>query len=183
MKRRMRVAQGEHGENRNVRTEIRQSPRHILRSRRQLLSVVMDGVDLVAGGVPTSRSWPATGRRVPSAAASPAASPIAHHHRRYRIQADAEHGRSPAHGGPDNFAVRRWTAEQTGDSIRFSLTSPDGDQGYPGTVETTATYRLSRQCAAPRSRGADHEADGRQHDEPCLLEPVGRTRATPSRMR
>jgi aldose 1-epimerase len=44
------------------------------------------------------------------------------------------------HGGPDNFAIRHWTAEQTGNAIRFSLHSPDGDQGYPGALDVTATY-------------------------------------------
>ncbi|MCA3573246.1 MAG: galactose mutarotase [Aestuariivirga sp.] len=52
-------------------------------------------------------------------------------------------GEHQLHGGPDNFAVRHWTAQQTDDSIAFSLASPDGDQGYPGAVDVTATYRVA----------------------------------------
>jgi aldose 1-epimerase len=52
-------------------------------------------------------------------------------------------GEHQLHGGPDNFAVRQWNAQPTEHSIRFLLTSPDGDQGYPGTVDATATYTLT----------------------------------------
>jgi aldose 1-epimerase len=52
-------------------------------------------------------------------------------------------GEHQLHGGPDNFAVRHWNAQQTDDSIVFSLASPDGDQGYPGAVDVTATYAVS----------------------------------------
>ena len=51
-------------------------------------------------------------------------------------------GEHQLHGGPDNFSVRHWTAQHTEHAIRFSLHSPDGDQGYPGAVEATATYSL-----------------------------------------
>jgi len=49
-------------------------------------------------------------------------------------------GEHQLHGGPDNFAVRHWTAEQSGNAIRFAIHSPDGDQGYPGALDVTATY-------------------------------------------
>ena len=52
-------------------------------------------------------------------------------------------GAHQLHGGPDNFSVRHWIAQQTDNSIAFSLTSPDGDQGYPGAVDVTATYRVA----------------------------------------
>lgn len=51
-------------------------------------------------------------------------------------------GEHQLHGGPENFSVRHWTAQPTEQSIRFSLHSPDGDQGYPGAVEAAATYSL-----------------------------------------
>lgn len=45
------------------------------------------------------------------------------------------------HGGSDGFANRIWTIlESTGNKAVFSLESPDGDQGYPGTVKVQATY-------------------------------------------
>ncbi|MCH1866086.1 aldose epimerase family protein [Nocardioides sp. CFH 31398] len=48
------------------------------------------------------------------------------------------------HGGPDGFHRREWELESHDErSARFALTSPDGDQGYPGTLRATATYRVS----------------------------------------
>ncbi len=48
------------------------------------------------------------------------------------------------HGGPDGFDARTWTVDDVGDDhVTLSLVSPDGDQGFPGTVVATATYRLS----------------------------------------
>ncbi len=51
-------------------------------------------------------------------------------------------GEHQLHGGPDNFAVRHWRAEATDTAIRFALHSPDGDQGYPGALDVTATYAV-----------------------------------------
>lgn len=52
-------------------------------------------------------------------------------------------GAHQLHGGPDNFSIRHWDVQQADDHIRFSLFSPDGDQGYPGAVTVTATYAVS----------------------------------------
>lgn len=50
------------------------------------------------------------------------------------------------HGGPDGFDRRPWTARDVSDGdsagVELALTSPDGDQGFPGTVTATSTYRL-----------------------------------------
>lgn len=51
-------------------------------------------------------------------------------------------GEHQLHGGPDNFAIRHWDVEQSDKTMRFTLASPDGDQGYPGSVEASAAYRL-----------------------------------------
>ena len=51
-------------------------------------------------------------------------------------------GAHQLHGGPDNFSVRHWDVQQADDHIRFSLSSPDGDQGYPGTLDVSATYAV-----------------------------------------
>ena len=46
------------------------------------------------------------------------------------------------HGGPQGFANKFWTIESASDSeVVFSLISPDGDMGYPGTVSVKAVYR------------------------------------------
>ena len=46
------------------------------------------------------------------------------------------------HGGPDSFATRNWDVEADDYSIWFSLKSADGDQGYPGELQTTAIYKV-----------------------------------------
>lgn len=53
-------------------------------------------------------------------------------------------GPNHLHGGPEGFDARLWTAESVGDGgVSFSLESPDGDQGYPGTLRARVLYGLS----------------------------------------
>jgi aldose 1-epimerase len=56
-----------------------------------------------------------------------------------------DHGQS-LHGGGKGFDVRNWklvsvTSGKVASAV-FSLVSPDGDSGYPGTVKTRLTYSL-----------------------------------------
>ncbi|KJK11451.1 hypothetical protein UB45_13445 [Terrabacter sp. 28] len=52
-------------------------------------------------------------------------------------------GANTLHGGADGFDRRRWTVAETGaDHVRLRLTSPDGDQGFPGRLEVEVTYRI-----------------------------------------
>jgi aldose 1-epimerase len=52
-------------------------------------------------------------------------------------------GPNQLHGGPDGFNRRVWTATaQGGASVTFALTSPDGDQGFPGTLQVSVKYTL-----------------------------------------
>lgn len=61
--------------------------------------------------------------------------------REYRLAAND--GENQLHGGPAGFSELLWDVESvTPDSITLSLTSPDGDQGYPGTLQVTAHYSL-----------------------------------------
>lgn len=47
------------------------------------------------------------------------------------------------HGGPTGWQYRVYDAVQRGDSaVCFTLVSPDGDNGFPGTVNVSATYTL-----------------------------------------
>ena len=47
------------------------------------------------------------------------------------------------HGGPDGFSHRIWTIDRVSEtSVTLCLTSPDGDQGYPGTLTVAAEYTL-----------------------------------------
>ena len=47
------------------------------------------------------------------------------------------------HGGPDGFDRRVWSVERHDDtSVEMALTSPDGDQGFPGEVRATVTFTV-----------------------------------------
>ena len=47
------------------------------------------------------------------------------------------------HSGPDFYHTRVWeVAEESDTAVKFHLSSPDGDQGFPGTAHITVTYRL-----------------------------------------
>jgi aldose 1-epimerase len=55
-------------------------------------------------------------------------------------------GENILHGGPDGFNQRRWNATKLGkNSIMFALVSPDNDQGFPGELKVTVTYRLTNE--------------------------------------
>ncbi len=47
------------------------------------------------------------------------------------------------HGGPQGLSHRLWSGVREDDAVRFRITSPDGDQGHPGTLEVEATYTLA----------------------------------------
>ncbi len=56
-------------------------------------------------------------------------------------------GPNSLHGGRIGFDKKIWKAEPMtspdGPSVKFSLTSPDGEEGYPGEVHATVTYSLT----------------------------------------
>lgn len=65
-------------------------------------------------------------------------------------QRDGGPGNVVLHGGPDGFGARVWSVEEigsgTGKGLRFTLESPDGDQGFPGAVSAAVTYHWSDDC-------------------------------------
>jgi aldose 1-epimerase len=46
------------------------------------------------------------------------------------------------HGGLVGFDRHVWKAREVPDGVEFTLVSPDGDQGYPGTLTAHVTYTL-----------------------------------------
>ena len=52
--------------------------------------------------------------------------------------------RATLHGGPKGFDKLPWTGEPVPKGVRYTLFSPDGDQGFPGAITATATYTLTR---------------------------------------
>jgi aldose 1-epimerase len=61
----------------------------------------------------------------------------------------ANSGPHHLHGGERGWDKLVWTAEPVANAssaaVRFSLVSPDGDQGYPGTVRASVTYALTNE--------------------------------------
>ena len=61
-------------------------------------------------------------------------------------QLPLNNGPNTLHGGPEGFDDQVWTATDVTDdevaALTLELVSPDGDQGFPGTLTTTVTYSL-----------------------------------------
>ena len=60
-------------------------------------------------------------------------------------------GRNHLHGGPGGFHTVPWQARIAGDgdepALALRYISPDGEEGYPGTLEVEAIYTLTRERA------------------------------------
>ena len=54
-------------------------------------------------------------------------------------------GENALHGGPVGFDKYIWdfNCSENGDSVTFTMTSPDGDQGFPGALQVSSTYTLT----------------------------------------
>jgi aldose 1-epimerase len=60
----------------------------------------------------------------------------------YRLATN--NGAHHLHGGVRGFDKHVWQAEVlAGNAIRFSRVSPDGEEGYPGTLQVQVTYSLT----------------------------------------
>lgn len=57
-------------------------------------------------------------------------------------------GENHLHGGEEGFDKKNWEMEPfatpDGSGVVLTLVSPDGDQGYPGTLETRVIYELNK---------------------------------------
>ena len=59
----------------------------------------------------------------------------------------ANNGKNHLHGGLSGFNAKVWAAlteDSDEPSLTLSYTSPDGEEGYPGELKVTVTYKLSR---------------------------------------
>jgi aldose 1-epimerase len=61
-----------------------------------------------------------------------------------QVQLDRNEGRNHQHGGRDGFDRKVWRAvyDPAGTSIRFEAASADGEMGFPGAVDISATYEF-----------------------------------------
>ncbi|WP_420136495.1 aldose epimerase family protein [Sphingomonas sp.] len=55
---------------------------------------------------------------------------------------DANEAPNHLHGGSDGFSRQLWRGQATPRGVEMTLVSPDGDQGYPGTVSASARFEL-----------------------------------------
>lgn len=56
-------------------------------------------------------------------------------------------GPNALHGGPTGFQNRMWEAKTIGeDTVEFSYSPADGEEGYPGKLYVTATYTWTDDC-------------------------------------
>lgn len=55
-------------------------------------------------------------------------------------------GPNHLHGGPEGFQNRIWETRLIENGVEFSLVSPDGEMGYPGTLRVTVSYTWSEDC-------------------------------------
>ncbi|HHQ6576229.1 TPA: galactose-1-epimerase [Serratia fonticola] len=91
----------------------------------------------------------------------------------------ANQGEHQLHGGPNGFHARRWQImKQDEQQVIYQLHSPDGDQGFPGNLDVTLTYRLTadhrleieyqaqtdRACPVNLTNHAYFNLDGAGHD-------------------
>ncbi len=64
-----------------------------------------------------------------------------------RFELSANQGPNTLHGGARGFNAFVWDAEEVRDEdgvgVRLTRESPDGEQGFPGTLTVTVTYTLS----------------------------------------
>jgi len=63
-----------------------------------------------------------------------------------QYQLSQNDGENCLHGGDDNFSFRYWQIDRqsfTNNSVTLLLVSPNGDQGFPGTLNLSVTYQLS----------------------------------------
>lgn len=59
------------------------------------------------------------------------------------IMLDRNHGPHQLHGGSEGFDRKIWSvASQSADHVAFALVSPDGDMGFPGTLQVSCSYRM-----------------------------------------
>lgn len=57
-------------------------------------------------------------------------------------QLSLNEGKNHAHGGFSGFDKKIWNGKIRNNAVEFTYTSPDKEEGYPGSVTVTVSYRL-----------------------------------------
>lgn len=61
------------------------------------------------------------------------------------IQITCNNGEDHIHGGTVGFSFRVWDAEILSDGVRFTLSSPHGEEGFPGNLQVSVTCKLTEE--------------------------------------
>ena len=69
---------------------------------------------------------------------------------RFRLNGKEHHlatneGRHHLHGGVKGFDKVVWDGEEGDRGVRFHYCSPDGEEGYPGTLKVIASYEITEE--------------------------------------
>lgn len=62
----------------------------------------------------------------------------------YQLTQNGDFGNN-MHGGFTGFSFRIWDSQILPDGVRFSLTSPHGEDGYPGNLKVSVTCRMTEE--------------------------------------
>lgn len=57
-------------------------------------------------------------------------------------QLRVNNGPNALHGGPEGFQNKLWDVELLANGVRFTYTSADGEEAYPGTLKVTVEYTI-----------------------------------------
>ena len=71
-------------------------------------------------------------------------------------------GKNNLHGGTKGFDRVMYDARETDNSVIFHRISPDGEEGFPGTLDVTVTYTLLED-------GVEMKAEGKALDQDTLF--------------
>lgn len=110
----------------------------------RLVSLFVDDTDVVAGGGTDAEFL--AGDWTAGAVCGRVAGRISN--ARFSLDGQTFHlapnmGEHQLHGGPVNFGNTVWRHDIENDAVVFRKHSPGGDQGFPGAVDATATYKLA----------------------------------------
>lgn len=77
------------------------------------------------------------------------------------VQLSLNEGANHLHGGLRGFDRHSWSTELApdGSAVTFWRISPNGEEGYPGTLTTSVTYRLEESALSIDIRAATDAAD------------------------
>ncbi|MCM1338104.1 MAG: galactose mutarotase [Muribaculaceae bacterium] len=60
----------------------------------------------------------------------------------YSLEKNKDNGKTHCHGGSEGFDVKNWKANILKDGIEFTYTKKDMENGYPGNVNASVTYKF-----------------------------------------